>query len=230
MAQWHIRSREGVNYVETFLQNETVRTEAGAMRAMHGSLQMEAKAPGLGGLLKAAVSGETIFRPSYTGTGRLILEPSLGGFFTIEMRGETLVLDHGAYWASDASVEVSAQMNRLANTLFGGEGWWQTTARGAGTVVVATPGPVELIELSNDRLSVDGTFAVARDASLSYRVDKATRSLFGSAFSGEGLVSTFEGTGRVWLAPVPYLHAMLRDVLGQSVAEAVRRSMPSSGS
>ncbi|MEH1870893.1 MAG: AIM24 family protein [Nostoc sp.] len=56
---------------------------------------------------------------------------------------------------------------------------------------------------------MDGNFAIARTATLDYRVEKATKSLLGSMTSGEFLVNTFEGTGTVLLAPVPYWQVMM---------------------
>jgi len=38
-------------------------------------------------------------------------------------------------------------------------------------------------------------------AGLQYSVEKSSRSLIGSAASGEGLVNVFRGNGMVWLAP-----------------------------
>ncbi len=56
---------------------------------------------------------------------------------------------------------------------------------------------------------MDGNFAIARTATLNYRVEKATKSLLGSMTSGEFLVNTFEVTGTVLLAPVPYWQVMM---------------------
>lgn len=80
--------------------------------------------------------------------------------------------------------------------------------KGQGKIVMVAQGPVEVIHMDNDHLVVDGNFAIARTNTLNYRVEKATKSLLGSVTSGEFLVNTFEGTGTVLLAPVPYWHVM----------------------
>jgi uncharacterized protein (AIM24 family) len=64
-------------------------------------------------------------------------------------------------------------------------------------------GPLERVDLNNDTLVVDGSFAVARTSDLEYGLEKATKGLFSSFTSGEGLVNTFRGTGSVLIAPVP---------------------------
>lgn len=54
----------------------------------------------------------------------------------------------------------------------------------------------------NDTLKVDGSFAIAWSASLNFTVERTTKSLIGSAASGEGLVNVYRGTGRVLMMPV----------------------------
>lgn len=204
MAEFKICSKDEVNYVEIILKNESVRTESGAMRYMQGSLEMESQAPSVGGFFKSMMSGETAFKPTYKGTGKLVLEHSFKNFHLLELKpGESYILDQGAYYASDITVEVSAYRNAAFSAFFSGEGWFQTIVKGPGKVIFCSPGPVELVELMNDRLVVDGNFAVARSESLKFEVAKATKSLLGSLTSGEGLVNTFTGTGRVYLSPVP---------------------------
>ena len=50
---------------------------------------------------------------------------------------------------------------------------------------------------------------MARTAGLKFEVQKAARSLLGSITSGEGLLSIFEGTGTVLIAPVPNVYQNL---------------------
>ena len=62
----------------------------------------------------------------------------------------------------------------------------------------------ELIEvvLDNDTMKIDGNMAIAWSSGLQFTVEKTTKSLLGSAASGEGLVNVYRGTGRVMIAPV----------------------------
>ncbi|WP_427160719.1 AIM24 family protein [Aliinostoc sp. HNIBRCY26] len=209
MASFEIIERESLRLVKVVLQNETVRTESGAMYYMRGNVTMQSKAPSAGGFLKSLATGENIFRPTYTGTGELYLEPSLSGYYILELDGNEWVLDSGAYWASDGSIEVGVERNKLISGLVGGEGLFQTRVKGRGKVVMVAQGPVEVVNLRNERLVVDGNFAIARTSNINYRVEKATKSLLGSMTSGEFLVNTFEGTGTVLLAPVPYWQVMM---------------------
>lgn len=209
MANFEIIERESLRLVKVTLQNETVRTESGAMYYMRGNITMQSKAPSAGGFLKSLATGENIFRPTYTGTGELYLEPSLSGYHLLELDGEEWILDSGAYWVSDGNIEVGIERNKLVSGLLGGEGLFQTKVKGRGKVVMVAQGPVEIVNLRNERLVVDGNFAIARTNNLNYRVEKATKSLLGSMTSGEFLVNTFEGTGTVLLAPIPYWQVMM---------------------
>jgi uncharacterized protein (AIM24 family) len=206
MAQFQIIEQEGVRLVKCTLNNETVRTESGALYYLRGAITMESKAPSMGGFLKSLASGETIFRPTYTGTGELYLEPSLGGFHVLDCGGGAWILESGAYWASEAGVTVDAFRERTLTALKSGEGLFdfQTKVSGRGRVVLSAQGPVEVMELNGDRLVVDGKYVLARSESVKYSAERSTKSLLGSLTSGEGYVRIYEGTGTLLIAPIPY--------------------------
>lgn len=229
MADIEIIDREGMRLVKITLQNETVRAEAGAMYYMRGHIKMEsAGTGGLGGFLKSAATGENIFRPIYQGTGELYLEPSFGGFHILELQGEEWIMDTGSYFASEGTVEITAKRNKLISGLFGGEGLFQTVARGWGKVVISTPGPLREIHLQNNRLVVDGNFAVARKGNLDYRVEKAARTFMGSLLSREGFVNVYEGTGTVLIARTAYgrayMKGKIKEIISSKVASAQQQS------
>jgi uncharacterized protein (AIM24 family) len=206
MAQFEIVEQEGVRLVKITLDNETVRTEAGALYYMKGPITMESKTPGVGGFLKSLATGESVFRPTYTGSGELYLEPSLGGFHTFDCNNETWIAENGAYWASEHTVTVDVHREKTLTALKSGEGFmdFQTKLSGQGKIILQAQGPVETMTLQNDRLVVDGKYVLARSSSIQYSAQRATKSLFGSLTSGEGLVRIYEGTGTLLLAPLPY--------------------------
>jgi uncharacterized protein (AIM24 family) len=232
MPEWKISNDGLLSYVEIGLRNETVRTEAGALRYYQGPIDMKASLPSVGGFFKARMTGETAVKPTYHGSGHVMLEPSLYDFFALELNDETFILDRGAYWASDMGVEVTAKMNKLSTTLLSGEGLMQTAVKGTGTVMVRAPGPVQEIKLKGDRLVVDGTFAVARSASLDFSIQQSTRSIFGTFFSGEVIVSVLQGTGTVYMAPIPNHSLILQEMIarntGAQISALMRKLAPKS--
>lgn len=205
MAYFEVLEKEGLNLVKCTLENETVRTEAGALYYMRGPIKMESKMPSAGGFLKSMVTGESVFRPTYTGTGELYLEPSFAGFYIFDCEGQEWMIQPGGYWASEEPVKLDVHRDKVATSFLSGKGllnFW-TKVKGHGKVVIVAQGPVEEVQLNNDKLVVDGQFAVAWQGSVNYKIEKATKSLFGSASSGEFLVNTYTGTGKVLLAAVP---------------------------
>ncbi|MBL9137628.1 MAG: AIM24 family protein [Verrucomicrobiales bacterium] len=206
MANFEIIEQEGVRLVKVTLKDEAVRTESGALYYMRGAILMESKAPSLGGFLKSIATGEKVFRPIYTGTGELYLEPSLGGFHIFDCGGATWIAENGAYWASEVGVVVDLHREKALTSLKSGEGFldYQTKLSGEGKVVLAAQGPVETIQLNDEKLVVDGNYVLARTGAIHYSAQRATKSLFGSLTSGEGFVRIYEGTGTLLMAPMPY--------------------------
>jgi uncharacterized protein (AIM24 family) len=221
MANFEIIEQEGVRLIKVTLQNETVRTESGALYYMLGPITMESKAPSVGGLLKAMATGESIFRPTYTGTGELFLEPTFGGYHIFDLAGKTWILEDGAYWASEAGIQVEAFREKALTAFKSGEGFmdFQTKLSGKGNVVIQAQGPVQPLQLNNDKLVVDGKYVLAREASLTYSVQRSAKSLFSSVTSGEGLVRIYEGTGLVLMAPIPYWRQRLFAGMGSGASK-----------
>lgn len=216
MATFEVVDKQGLKIVKCVIQNELVRAEAGALHYSRGAIEMTSSVPSATGFLKSMVTGETIFRPTYTGIGEIYFGPPIyGEYQVLDLKdGEAWIVDQGAYVCSDGSVEVGVSRNKAFSALFGGEGWFQTTVKGPGKVVIQAPGPLEAIDLRGETLSVDGRFAVARTGEIRFEVRKATKSLFGSLTSGEGLLNVFQGHGRVLIAPVPNLyHNLIHSVI-----------------
>ena len=144
MARFEVVESEGQKMVRATLEGETIRAESGALHYMRGQVEMESKAPSVGGFFKSAMTGESVFKPTYTGTGEVYLgPPNFGEYEFLELNGEEWILDQGAYVCSDASIEVGAFRNKAMSALVGGEGLFQTSVKGTGTVVVQAPGKVQ---------------------------------------------------------------------------------------
>lgn len=221
MAQFEIVAREGLKMVRCVIDNETVRAESGALHYMRGHIEMASAAPSVGGFLKSVVTRENIFRPTYSGRGEIFFGPPIFGEYEIlELTGGEWILEQGSYVCSDVAVEVGVWRNKALSAFFGGEGWFQTSVKGTGKVVMQAPGQVQRIELRGEKLSVDGKFALARTAGLEFEVQKAAKSIIGSLSSGEGLLSTFAGTGTVLIAPVPNVYQNLLNLITGAMPRA----------
>ena len=198
---FEVVEKETLKFLKAELNNTAVRYESGGLYYMQGNLEMEANLPSAGGFLKSMVTRESVVKPVIRGSGTVWFEPSFGNFTFLDLNNEEWILDKGAYYASEMGIEIGSFTNKSMTGLFSGEGFFQTKVSGTGKVVVLSNGPLETVELSNGKLVVDGSFAVARQASVQLTVSKANKGLFSSMISGEGIVNTFTGTGKVMIAP-----------------------------
>ena len=112
-------------------------------------------------------------------------------------------------------VEIGMWTNKAISGFFSGEGFFQTKVSGYGKVVIVSNGPLEEVILDGtSSLVVDGSFAIARTSGINLSVAKATKGLFSSLTSGEGIVNTFTGIGKVLIAPVGNRYVTLMNYLG----------------
>jgi uncharacterized protein (AIM24 family) len=147
----------------------------------------------------------------YTGTGQIFLQPSLGGYHTLDLGGEAWVLENGVYWASDGDVDLGLYREAVMTSFWAGEGFidFQTRVSGSGRVVLKTQGTIEEITLAGERLAVEGKLVIARTEGLHYSIRRPSRSLIGYWLSGEGLVRVYSGFGRVLLTTAPFWNQRL---------------------
>lgn len=200
-VKFDVVEKETLKFLKAEFENSAIRYESGGMYYMQGNLEMEANLPSAGGFLKSMVTRESAVKPIIRGSGTVWFEPSFGNFTIMELKNEEWILDKGAYYASEMGIDISSFTNKSISGMFSGEGFFQTKVSGSGKVVMLSNGPLETIELNNGKLVVDGSFAVARQASVQLTVAKANKGIFGSMISGEGIVNTFTGTGKVLIAP-----------------------------
>lgn len=192
------------------LNNSGCILQAGAMQWISGSVDVSSGIKGVGNFLgkavKAKVTGETISKPEYKGTGFVMLEPTYKYILLIDVsKWGSIVLDDGLFLACDdtLSQNIVARSN-ISSAVFGGEGLFNLSLSGNGILACESPVPMdELIQinLQNDVMKIDGNMAVAWSGSLDFTVEKSTKSLIGSAASGEGLVNVYRGSGSILMAP-----------------------------
>lgn len=229
--QMYVMDKAGVRLrqLRVRLSSDGVRTEPGALQFLKGRIEMESSTGaggGLGGLMKGALAaartGETLFKPLYKGTGELYLEPTFGHFWMMQIEDQTLFADQGLFFCCEDSVKVEAhKVESFSARVAGGEGRYQTKVSGTGLVVFRIPVPrAEIIEmeLKDETLQVDGSFALLRTGDVVFTVEKASNSYVGAVTSGEGLLQTFRGSGRVWVAPTQPLYEKMSGISGVSVA------------
>jgi uncharacterized protein (AIM24 family) len=216
VAEFEIFELEGMRWVQIRIRDETVRAEAGALSHMQGDIKITARLPSPLSALKSAISNEALVRPSYSGTGTINLESSMGGYYPFEVAGDSWILENGAYWASEGTVELRLHRERVWTSFWAGEGLidYQTKVSGYGCVVLNAPGPVEEVTLKDERLMVEGKLVLARTEGLDYRMRRPT-SLVQSLFSGEAAMRAYQGTGKALVCWTPYWNQYVANMMSR---------------
>lgn len=207
-AEMNVRKRQ----VLLELNGNAFTVQAGAMQWMAGAVNMTSGIKGVGDFLGKAlaskVTKESAAKPQYQGTGLVMLEPTFKHILLEDISAwGGMVLEDGLFLACDASIK----QNVVARTSFssavaGNEGLFNLCLSGSGVAVLESPVPRdELIEfeLKDDEVKIDGSMAIAWSNTLKFTVERSSKSLVGSAVSGEGLVNVFRGSGRILMAPTP---------------------------
>lgn len=210
MSKMGVRRRQVVIDID---KDHSAIIQAGAMQWMGGNVRATSGVKGIGDFLgkaiKGAVTKETAVKPEYVGEGCLVLEPTYKYIILADIGKwgpAGMTTEDGMFLACDANVKskVVARKN-LSSAVLGGEGLFNLSLQGNGVAALESNVPEdELIEvlLENDELKIDGNLAVCWSSNLEFTVERSTKTLVGSAVSGEGLVNVYRGTGRVLMCPV----------------------------
>lgn len=210
MSKMNVRRRQVVIDIS---RDHSAVIQAGAMQWMGGNVQATSGVKGLGDLfgkaIKGAVTKETAVKPEYVGEGFLVLEPTYKYIILQDVSkwgNVGMTIEDGMFLACDANVKRNIVARKtLSSAVLGGEGLFNMSLQGNGAVALESNVPEDElieIELENDELKIDGNLAVCWSSNLDFTVERTTKTLVGSAVSGEGLVNVYRGTGRVLMSPV----------------------------
>ena len=232
MSKMNVRRRQVVIDIN---KDHSAVIQAGSMQWMGGNVQATSGVKGIGDLfgkaLKGAVTKESAVKPEYVGEGCLVLEPTYKYIILQDVSkwgAVGMTIEDGMFLACDARVKrnVVARKN-ISSAVLGGEGLFNMSLQGTGVVALESNVPEnELIEveLENDELKIDGNLAVCWSSNLDFTVERTTKTLVGSAVSGEGLVNVYRGTGRVLMSPVAPTSSLLESTNTISAKAAAKNS------
>lgn len=181
---------------------ESIQAETGAMVGMSAGLELQTEATGgfWKSLGRSLFGGESFFMNTFIATraGQTIdLAPALpGDIAVIELDGQPLLVQSGAYLASSAGVTIDTKWGG-AKTFFGSEGLIMLRASGRGTLLVSSYGAIRALELAaGEQYIVDTGHLVTFDEAIDYQIKKVA-GWKSTLFSGEGLVAEMTGPGRL---------------------------------
>jgi len=188
----------------TLAPGESIVAEAGAMASMSRHIQIKTRFNG--GLFKALMrkifGGESLFIntfhcPQGSTPGQLVLtQPTPGDLQTIDLAGQSLFLQPGAYVASTPGVNLGLGFAGFASW-FGGEGLFKLQVSGHGQVWMGGYGGIFSRDVQGEYV-VDSGHILAYEPTLGLSVGLSA-GIFSSFFGGEGFVSRVKGQGKIYL-------------------------------
>lgn len=216
--------------IRIILDDSAVKLEPNFLSYMKGNIEIikknieiKNKSGGLLGFGKKIIAskliGETEFKPTYSGSGEIFLEPSFGHFALIELEDDQIIVGDNMFHGCEDGIEVNvATQENVPSEFLGNKGLYQIRIEGSGIVALKVPVPeTEIFKciLIDDTLKVDGDFAILRTGNIEFSVEKSSKSIIGTMASEEGLVNIYRGTGEVWLAPTKNIYKDLK--MGRSI-------------
>ena len=187
----------------TLQPGERIFAEAGAMASMDGQLSMNTGFFGglIPGLLKSFFGGESLFLNQFANRTdspkELVLTQStVGDIARMELNGNELCLQPGAYIAHSTGIKVSMQWAGFASW-FAGEGLFKLRLSGRGLVFFGAYGGLSEVYVK-DEFIVDNGHLVAYEPGIRMNIG-LSGGMVGSITSGEGFINRLQGHGKIYL-------------------------------
>lgn len=181
---------------------EQVRVEAASMVGMSSGVTLETSATGgfLKSLKRSLLGGESFFQNLYTAPaqgGSLLVAPSLPGDLKVLEINEPMLVQSGAYVASETALTLDSKWGGSKSFFGTGGGLFMLKAEGRGQMIVSSYGAIHEMSLApGESYTIDTGHLVALPESMPFQ----TRSIGGIKtflFSGEGFVADLVGPGKV---------------------------------
>jgi uncharacterized protein (TIGR00266 family) len=198
---------------------QTLFSETGGMAWMSGNVSMNTNAGGqglggmLGGMLKRAIAGESLFIVDYTvqgGRGLVAFASEFPGkIIPLHLApGQSMVMQRDSFMCAEKSVSLEIHFRRqLGSGFFGGEGFVMQRITGPGVAFAELDGEIVEYTLEPGQvLKVDTGHVAMFEPTVQFDVEMM-RGFRNILFGGEGLfLATLRGPGRVWLQTMPAMN------------------------
>ncbi len=190
-------------------ENESIKTEKGAMSWMTPNLEMETVGGGFGKMMSRAFSGESMFQNIYTakgGEGMIAMASSFpGDIVEFDISQGEIVAQKHAFLACESTVgmEIFFQ-KKLGAGFFGGEGFIMQKFTGRGKVLLEIDGSVVSYQLgAGEVMMIDSGCLALMEATCSIEVERV-KGTKNKLLGGEGFFNTkITGPGKIWLQTMP---------------------------
>lgn len=187
----------------TLNPGERIIAEAGAMQSMSAALSMTTQFSGglIPGLLKKFLGGESLFVNEFRNQTQVPLElvlsqAMLGDITMLELKGNSICFQPGAYIAHTAGVNMSVQWAGFSSWI-AGEGLFKLKLSGTGLVFFGGYGGISERQVNREFI-VDTGHLLAYEPGIKMNLG-LSGGLVGSVTSGEGLINRLTGQGKIYL-------------------------------
>jgi uncharacterized protein (TIGR00266 family) len=200
--QIEIRNRPSfANLLVRLVRGERIVAESDAMASMSSSITLRTRWNGgfFRALLRRIFGGESLFLNEFSTEqgGELVLtQPTPGDIECIELKGQSLFLQPGAFLACDPTIELGLGYAGL-RSFIAREGLFRLRVSGQGRVWFGAYGGILEKEVHGEYV-VDSGHLVAYEPTVKLSLGLAG-GIFSSLFGGEGLVLRITGPGRIYL-------------------------------
>jgi len=187
--------------------SQVIYSDAGALSWMTASVNMSTTSGGgLGGMLKRAVSGATVFIINFSAVG----QPGQAAFSTdfpgkilpIELdAGQAIILHKHAFLCAEKSVTLDVFFTRkLGAGMFGGEGFILQKLTGPGITFAELDGDAVEYNLQPGQvMKVEPGHVAMFESTVPFDIEMI-KGVANVLLGGEGLfLATLKGPGRIWL-------------------------------
>ena len=186
-------------------RGQYIKAESDAMIAMSPTIDVKGKMEGgfFSGLIRKALTGESFFLQTLTaerGNGKVLFGPALpGGIMDVDLDGSYgLTVQKGGFLAATSGIDVGSKLQNLSRGLLSGDGFFVLNLKGKGTVFISSYGSIHPINLeAGQEVIIDNGHLVAWPDYMQYNIERASKGLFSSYTSGEGIVCRFRGPGAI---------------------------------
>ncbi len=180
---------------------DTVIAEADAMASMSSTIDIKTQWSGgfSKAVLRRVLGSESMFVNVFSteSEGELVItQPFPGDIECLELKGNTMYLQPGAFLACEPGVKLGLGWAGV-RMLIAREGLFRLKVSGNGKIWFGAYGGIFEREIDEEYV-VDSGHLVAYEPSVKVRIGMAG-GIFSSFFSGEGLVTKVTGPGRIYM-------------------------------
>ena len=209
MIVFNLQTNDSVNQVIVELSSDAVYLEARSPVYIRGLIEMNTKLQTFSRVVKSHFLKSCHFKPKYEGTGQIYLKSSFFSFYEVVLeKNESLLVEKNTFWAGSPSLVIQPYISKPVADFFSGTPFARTEIIGPGNVILRSPGPVEMMNLVNDRLIVDGQ-VLAYSSTLKMTREKYGKISLSSMSQTDQTLNFYRGTGKIFFSPYPNPNVIL---------------------